>query len=418
MPNQKRNHASSVLILTLALFAPAALGQAEPSGAKAPGVPERIVYQFMGGTDGSQPFGGVIFGNDGNLYGTTLDGGSSNCGTVFQVRPRQYSSKTVVHSFACGPGDGSMPEESLVSDPYGNLYGTTISGGIFGYGTVFALRPSSSGWTEMVVHNFTSSHDGYIPSAALVLDSAGNLYGTTSLGGAGNCMGRGCGTVFELKPSVSGWTQSVLYSFDGTSGDDPRSLIFDGLGNLYGVTTAGGSYGRGTIFELSPSPNGWVETVLYNFRSADGTSPRGGLVFDSAGILYGTTSGKFFEKCSANNCGTVFKLEPAGGTWTLKTLHTFAGSDGNSPVGKLILDAAGNLYGTTFYGGAHNSGTVFKLAASPTGWTETLLHSFPYGALSDGMNPASGLVADQAGYLFGTAKSGGFGDGSVFEMVP
>lgn len=414
MSHRRRGRNLLFVVLFIVSFACTGIGQARANIASPH---EKILYQFNGGADGSQPTGGVIIAKDGNLYGTTVDGGNSNCGTVFRLSPNSFAGETILHSFTCEPGDGSMPRGSLVLDSSYNLYGITSAGGAFGHGSVFAMTPSSSGWTEDLLYSFTGGNDGDYPNSTLVLDQSGNIYGVTSYGGSENCGGQGCGTVFELRRSTTGWTESVLYSFSDIDGKQPRSLVLASAGNLYGVTTNGGQDGNGTIFLLNFGPDGWTQQVVYNFTgSSDGIHPWGGLVLDSAGNLYGTTSGTFFARCLEPACGTVFELERVGGNWSLRTLHTFKGPDGATPLSELTLDPTGNLFGTTFYGGAHDSGTVFELTPSSTHWTETPLHSFPYGNLDDGMNPVSGLISDQAGNLFGTAQSGAFSDGAVFEI--
>ena len=266
---------------------------------------------------------------------------------------------------------------------------------------------------EKVLHSFNGNGaDGYQPEASLIFDAVGNLYGTTYWGGT-----YGFGTVFELTPSGGGgWTETVLHSFqpNGTDGNYPiAGLIFDAAGNLYGTTSAGGTYGFGTVFELTPEEGGgWTETVLLNFNGTDGSYPHAGLAFDAAGNLYGTTG---YD--GTYHYGTVFELTPtAGGGWTETVLHSFGnGTDGASPFAGLIFDAAGNLYGTTSAGGTYGTGTVFEL----TGGREQVLYSFKsrYGA--DGATPYAGLIFDAAGNLYGTTYWGGnYGDGTVFELTP
>ncbi|MFI5115931.1 MAG: choice-of-anchor tandem repeat GloVer-containing protein, partial [Terriglobales bacterium] len=260
----------------------------------------------------------------------------------------------VLYTFQGGTGDGAFPQAGLIFDTAGNLYGTTSLGGAYGFGTVFELTPTAGGtWTEKVLYSFKNDGtDGSNPKAGVIFDAAGNLYGTTSLGGAGVCQGAGCGTVFELTPAAGGtWTEKVLHSFGGaTDGVIPEAgLIFDAAGNLYGTTGYGGPYNWGTVFELTPAAGGtWTENVLYSFQGgADGAGPAAGLVFDAAGNLYGTTEVGGAGVCQGNGCGTVFELTPAaGGTWTENVLYRFqSGADGANPYDALIFDAAGNLYG-------------------------------------------------------------------------
>jgi len=344
----------------------------------------------------------------------------------------------VIYGFSGSP-DGSSPFAGLISDAKGNLYGTTSSGGAVGapydiYGTVFELTPGPGGtWTEKVLHSFgVTSTDGIEPYAGLVFDAAGNLYGTTSLGGANND-----GTVFELTPASGGtWTEKVLYSFGATSTDasQPKrgSLIFDAKGNLYGTTkfggpnevdNGGGVSTGGTVFELSPGTSGtWKEKVIYNFGASatDGANPIGGVVMDAKGNLYGTT-----PYGGASNSGAVFELTPtSSGGWTEVILHSFVlnGTDGTLPAASPILDAKGNLYGTTYGGGSNQYyggfGVVYELSSSSSGvWTEQILHSFD-AVTTDGDYPYNSLVFDAAGNLYGTCSSGLYGYGIVFQLVP
>jgi uncharacterized repeat protein (TIGR03803 family) len=327
------------------------------------------LYSFAGGTDGANPVARVVFGPDGSLYGTTLFGGvvgcgDSGCGTVFNLRPSARActtalcpwTETVLHRFSGDP-DGNYPEFSdVIFNQMGNLYGVTYDGGTGGLGTVYQLTPSGSGWTESVLYGFPGrGNDGVFPNA-VTLDNAGNLYGTTFNGGLSND-----GTVFEMTYSVGiGWTENLLYSFqNGNDGSLPiAGLIFDQSGNLYGATTNGGSGGGGTVFELTPSGGGWKYTLLYSFTGGYRCGPVGNLVMDGAGNLYGTTV------CDGTNqAGNVFKLTPSGPTWTYTSLHDFTGgSDGGISTSNLIFDTNGNLYGTTIYGGGpQNYGVVFQI---------------------------------------------------------
>jgi uncharacterized repeat protein (TIGR03803 family) len=325
--------------------------------------------------------------------------------------------------------DGELPYYGVVFDSAGNLYGAA-AGGAYGGGVVFELTPGSSGtWTETVLYNFcavSGCADGEFPQA-LVFDTAGNLYGTAQAGGTNTCGSEGCGVAFELSPGGDGtWTETVLHDFadDGKDGWSPvGGLVLDAAGNLYGTTAYGGATYKkeGTAFELSPATGGtWTETVLHNFCSApacaDGGEPYVGLVFDSSGNLYGTTflGGSHLGGCGGLGCGVAFQLTPSGnGKWKDKTLHTFkSGEGGVRPQSGLILDAAGNLYGTTSLGGAQSSGTIFELRRGKNGtWTEKILNN---------ENGASGsLVFDTAGDLYGTIDQGGaYHYGSVFELKP
>src|ERR1019366_3249147 len=251
---------------------------------------ETVLHNFnFNGTDGLSPWAGLIFDAAGNLYGTTHQGGTYGAGTVFELMPVAGGTWTeqVLHSFSNG-ADGGDPQAGLIVDTAGNLYGTTVTGGTYTYGTVFELTPAAGGtWTETVLHNFNSDGtDGTYPSAGLIFDAAGNLYGTTQDGGTSNS-----GTVFELSPDGSGgWTEGVLHSFGvGTDGVHPsQGLVFDAAGNLYGTTFYGGTYAYGTAFELTPAGGGtWTEKILHNFNSdgTDGYHPHAGLIPDAVGNL-------------------------------------------------------------------------------------------------------------------------------------
>ena len=327
-----------------------------------------------------------------------------------------------------GGSDGNMPQAGLIFDQTGNLYGTTFEGGVYGGGTVFQLTPNQNGgWTEHTLYSFcsrTNCTDGTEPFAGLIFDQAGNLYGTTQLGGAHN----NSGTVFQLTPNQNGgWAENTLYSFcsrtNCADGAGPQAgLIFDQAGNLYGTTFGGGAQNGGTVFQLTPNQNrGWTEQVLHHFCSrvncTDGANPGPELIFDQAGNLYGATP----YGGAHNNDGTVFRMTPnQNGGWTEHVLHRFCArtncADGVQPYG-VIFDQAGNLYGTTLYGGAQNFGTVFQLTPNETGrWTEHVLHAFldmpnayPYGS----------LILDKAGNLYGTTLGDGSTTfGSVFEITP
>jgi uncharacterized repeat protein (TIGR03803 family) len=462
---------------------------------------ETTLYSFSGGADGGAPFGGLIFDQGGNLDGVTSRGGTGTgcygfpCGTIFQLTPGlngQWSEKVL---FSFNLDDGQAPSGKLLLDRAGNLYGTTVYGGsssggskgvVFeltpggngqwnasvlwnftggsdggnpefgviavagklygavadslvygqnGNGVIFELTPSQGKWNETTIENFAYA-DGGRPQAALVADAAGNLYGVSSEAGS-----HGFGSVFKLTNSASGWKEQTLYNFPtgaptGTySYSNPSTLIFDADGNLYGETETGGSAEYGMIFELSPTSGGqWTEKTLFNFtRLATGLFPLGGLAFDSAGNLYGTTSEGGLVRHGCNfGCGTVFMLTPQPGSWSETVLYNFAGgSDGVAPLGGVVFDQAGNLYGTTSIGSVGSfcpsgCGTVFKLTPNSGGaWSETLLHSFT-GMQGDGGLPPAGLIFDQAGNLYGTTFRGGsntrdcgnFGCGTVFELSP
>jgi uncharacterized repeat protein (TIGR03803 family) len=340
---------------------------------------ERVIYNFRYGDDGAEPSGGLVMDGTGNLYGTTMYGSSHNCGTVYELMPNGSGGWTEkqLHLFRRNNADGCRPYAGLIFDTQGNLYGTTYEGGSLSLGAAFELSPNGSGgWTERVVHNFGMGTDGTNPAAPLTLDSAGNLYGTTVNSGYAGCS---CGTVFEMTPNGDGsWTEKTLHSFGigGVGGAFPYSpVIFDTQGNLYGTTSSGGTVtcgdeGCGTAYELTPNGDGgWTYKTIHNFGlyNGDGTNPIGGLILDSRGNLFGTTvNGGNFECQFTTNpgCGTVFQLAPNGsGGWAESKLHNFGivSSDGNQPFSGLILDSTGNLYGTTEYGGGNDDGTVFEV---------------------------------------------------------
>jgi len=372
-----------------------------------------IIYSFPGGRDGSFPHAGVISDEAGNLYGTTYDGGEKcspfGCGTVFRIAPD--GTETLLHTFA-GGRDGASPWDRMIRDKAGNLYGTTISGGKAGCsgsggcGTVFRIAPDG---TETVLHAFAGGRDGQFPYAGLARDAKGNLYGTTEFGGTGyyGCTeGFGSGTIFKITP---GGKEEVLHAFTGSpDGCLPYSqLIMDSAGNLYGTTAYGGSsdcppLSCGTVFKLAPDG---TETVLYSFGDApDGEIPESRLTLDSDGNLYGTT-----VYGGAAGAGAVFMVAADG---TEKVLYSFCAkancADGAFPYAGVHKDWKGDLYGTTGYGGntscadGNGCGLVFSLA--PDG-AETIIHAFRGG--SDGNFPVGDLIKDTVGHLYGTAGAGG-----------
>jgi uncharacterized repeat protein (TIGR03803 family) len=382
------------------------------------------VLHSMKATEGISPMMGLIFDSSGDLYGAAAEGGSSNNGSIFELMPQSggtYTEKTL-HSFNGGSG-GGMPLGSVIFDSAGNLYGTVKLGGSHGVGVVFELKKSGTTWTETVLHNFGGTKDGQFPTSSLVFDSAGNLYGTTEGGGThGNGSENVGGTAYKLAPkSGGGFTETVIHSFGaGTDGVSPRcNLILDSSGNLYGTAFQGGSVGAGMVFELSPqSGGGWTEKTLHSFAGggSDGSLPSAGLIFDTAGNLYGTTVG------SSNGGGTVFKLTPSGGSWTESVLFNFVHTfyQPSFPYSNVILDSVGNLYGATLQGtGLSNgfNGTVFELTLVSGIWNQTTLYSFDG---THGAEPGNGaLIFDSSGNLYGAAQAGGANkDGVVFKIVP
>jgi uncharacterized repeat protein (TIGR03803 family) len=348
--------------------------------------------------DGANPYAGLIRDSAGNLYGTTQQGGASGLGTVFKLDTN--NNETVLYSFSGSP-DGSGPTGGLVRDSAGNLYGTTEFGGdSSSSGVVFKLDGNNN---ETVLYTFTGGADGRSPFAGLIRDSTGNLYGTTQQGGAS-----GFGTVFKLAPNKH---LTVLHPFKGGSTDGAfpsAGLIRDSAGNLYGTTEYGGKFDGGTVFKVHAGTN--HETVLHSFNGPEGKNPLGGLVRDSAGNLYGTTE---FGGASG---GVVFKLD--AGTNLYHVRHSFTGgqNDGAYPFAGLIRDSAGNLYGTTTKGGPYDFGTVFKVDAKGN---ETVLHDFEGSQNDDGLLPYAVLVRDAAGSLYGTTYGGGANTlGIVFKLHP
>jgi uncharacterized repeat protein (TIGR03803 family) len=402
---------------------------------------EKVLYSFCSAQlcpDGSNPRASLVSDAAGNLYGTAVYGGNSNCphgcGTVYELMQVKGKWKqTVLHHFYNDGKDGYYPVASLILDGAGNLYGTTSAGGVYAGGTVFELVPQKNGqWKEKIVHSFEStSSDGWEPEAALVFDASGNLYGTTWGGGAYQSWG----TVFKFTPGAKGdWSETVLHNFDwnGKDGYNPTAgVIFDASGNLYGTTVVGGTTTNGTVFEMIPAKKGsWREMVLYNFTGgSDGSLSNAVLVSDATGSLYSTTVAGGDPSCyRGGSCGTVFKLTPGGnGNWTFTTPHMFRYKDGAFPTSGVIFDGIGNLYGVTNEGGAYASGgcenlgcgTVFELTPGSNGtWTESVLHSFSDNGV-DGWEPYGGLVMDAAGNLYGTTSYGGaYGYGTVFKVTP
>ena len=363
-----------------------------------------VLHSFMGGKDGGSPPAGVILDAEGNLYGTTYSGGKLGCGiglgcgTVFKLDAS--GKETILHNFT-GLPDGNIPEAGLIRDAAGNLYGTTYAGGARDGGTVFKVEPTGK---EVVLYSFTGPPDGMGPVASLVGDAQGNLYGTTYYGGNGACgYIRGCGTVFKLDPSGK---ETVLHAFISPDGGyyPAAGLIRDAAGNLYGTTYSGGANGFGTVFKLDSTGH---LTVLHPFTGgADGGYPLGGLIL-SGNLLFGASG-----VGGASGYGTVFKMDKTGNE---TVLYSFTGgADGRYPLTGLVHDSAGNFYGTTEQGGAFHYGAVFEVDSEGR---ETVLHSFTYGA--DGAFPVAGVVLDAAGNLYGTTNNGGTnGEGTVFKIVP
>ena len=385
---------------------------------------EKVIYSFTGGLDGSNPASQLIFDKAGNAYGTTVTGGAYDCGTVFELTPLSGGKwqQSVLYNFTCF-GDGKNPYGGVTFDGSGNLYGTTVAGGSGGEctgdgcGVVYELTQAGGSWNESVLYNFTGGDDGFGPGGGVVFDKAGNLYGTTPDGGAYSE-----GVVYQLSPNNGQWKQAVVHAFTGGGDGAVGSLgllLLDAGGNLYGVTELGGTYGAGVGFKLSSAGGMWKQTTLYQFQGLpDAGFPYGGLIADAAGRLYGTT---YFG--GTNGVGAVFELGPgptALSGWKENVLYSMQGdTDASYPTSTLVFDQAGNLYGTSSTGGrpSCDCGTIFKLAPGGSGWTESVLHSF--GSNGDGSYPYYGITPDGMGNYFGTTASGGtYGSGVVFEITP
>ena len=382
-----------------------------------------MLHNFNG-PDGASPNAGLIQDAAGNLYGTTENGGSGcgsgqGCGGGVVFKVNKAGKETVLYNFCSASGctDGAQPTGGLIEDAKGNLYGTTSGGGSSGYGTVFEL---SKDGTEMVLYSFAGGpSDGQWPEAELLMDAAGNLYSTTSAGGATRCEGYGCGTVFKLDTNGK---ETVLYSFTGgTDGGYPSGgLVRDKLGNLYGVTWQGGDYcfeneDCGVLYKLSKSGTLTVlQRFTYEGKTNEGCFPYGTPVMDQAGNLYGTT-----EACGSYTAGVVWKVTQKGAE---TVLHNFTASDGAGPLSGVIMDAKGSLYGDTQVGGASNFGTVYKLDKNGA---LAVLHNFDG---PDGERPAGDVIRDAKGNLYGTTQAGGSSSvvdgcggvacGTVWKLTP
>ncbi|HEY2476513.1 MAG TPA: choice-of-anchor tandem repeat GloVer-containing protein [Candidatus Cybelea sp.] len=335
---------------------------------------EKVLYSFQGSPDGANPKSTLIMDKDGALYGTTEFGGSSycgyGCGIVFKLTPgTQGWSESVLYEFQ-GGNDGARPVGGLMTTTGGALFGTTENGGGDNGGVVFALTPSGSTYSETIIHAFAGPPDGFNPTAALISDSNGNLYGTTFAGGfhdTNDCPTGGCGTVFKLRPSSSTYTESVIYKFKGGRGGKfPSGGLLPGPNAVfYGLTAVGGPHGDGTVFELTPKGS-HRERALYEFKGgSNGSNPDDtpGLVADRSGNLYGTTVYGGGATACTNGCGTVFKLVPAAKGFTESVVYAFqGGADGANPYGSVLIGSKGNLLGPTYIGGIRNFGTIFSIA--------------------------------------------------------
>ncbi len=390
--------------------------------------------------------GPVTMDSSGYLYGVNTAGGNGQCyygcGQVYQFLPNGHKPTQFLYSFS-GGSDGNEPEGRVILDGKGNVYGVTYFGGDLnssncygGCGVVYELSPGSTGWTESVLYNFEGGTDGMLP-ATVIFDGKGNIFGVTIDGGttSSSCYGGSCGTVFELSPnSTGGWTETVLYRFTGLAdGNGPDGLMLDKNGNLFGSTLYGGntacSQGCGVVYELSPGSSGWTFTTLYSFDNTHGANPIDSLVMDAAGNLYGN-AGNGARATSSHcpyGCGSTFELSPSSSGWKFSLLHSYTnGYDGANPFGGLTIDATGNLYGTTYTGGSQSlscqngyqlgCGVVFKISPASGGkWIFDRLYTFQG---YDGFGPYGGPVLDASGNLYGTTIQGDGGYGNLFEIVP
>jgi uncharacterized repeat protein (TIGR03803 family) len=409
-----------------------------------------VIHNFTGGGDGGDPETGLTMDRAGNLYGTTTGGGYTQgicspggCGTVFKLARRGSGwVLTPIYTFQ-GNSDGADPCSPVTIGANGTLYGTTYEGGggacntggacgasVPGCGTVFNLTPPAQAtgsalgnWNETALYRFMGGSDGAHPRGEIAVDHAGNLDGTASGAGSfgGDCGNLGCGTVYQLTPSGSGWVLNVLHTFVSGSNDGSTpqgGVILDaaGSGSLYGTTTFGGStVSCGEAFQLAQSGSGWTISILHAFGlfEFDGCNPIGGLIFDSSGDLLGTTA-TTLDGEPFNSAGAMVVLSGSGGPYLLRYLPGTPLMNG--PQGSLIMDTAGNLYGTTSEQGAFQRGAVFKLTPPPS-LHYTSLHDFTGG--DDGAFPRSNLTLDANGNIFGTASAGGTsGNGVVFEITP
>ncbi len=372
------------------------------------------LYNFSGGTGGQGPGAGITFDRQGNIYGTTEYGGSHQNGLVYRLaRHGEGWVYSPLYSFGSQQDDGAYPLSRVIVGPDGVLYGATTLGGINNYGTVFGMTPPPTvcktalcPWVETVIYRFTGGADGREPwFGDLAFDQAGNIYGTTI--GGGSC----CGVVFKLTRSGSGWTESVVWNFtDGNDGASPMSgVIFDSAGNIYGTTNAGGSNGFGTVYELSPTQSGWSETTLYSFTAVTGPGA-GALVMDAQGDVFGITGG------ADESVSVAYELTPQNGGWSFSALQNF-GIQEAAPTTAATLDSQGNLYGP-MPDFPDFLGEIFKLTRSGNQWIYSPYYQFD--SCQDGCNPATTVTFDANGNMYGTSYSGGShdGDGVVWEITP
>ena len=380
---------------------------------------EKILWDFKGGSDGSGPWSNYFISDaKGNLYAATAAGGTYGAGTVFMLTPA--GKETILYEFkGQSNGDGNAPHGHLTFDAKGNIYGTTQAGGTNGTGTVYELSPKSGGgWKEKVLYSFSAAGaDGADPSAGMTIAADGTMYSTTPDGGA-----FGAGTVFSLRKTSTGWKQTVIQNLNGSSngGYPYEGLMMDAAGNLYGAAPTGGASGQGVIYRLSRTKKGWADKVLHSFTNANGDGSGLywiDLISDTSGNIYGATS---FG--GTNGTGMVWELvySETKKSYSESILYEFGASgsgDGNNPYGGLAMDSAGNLYGTTLYGGTSNIGTSYKLTKDGTTWKETILHTF--AGANDGAQSTGNPYIDAKGRVWGMTETGGTSDlGVVYRITP
>jgi uncharacterized repeat protein (TIGR03803 family) len=387
---------------------------------------EKVLYAFTDQLDGGTPVPGVILDKDGNVYGASAPAACTYPGNVFELTPSGSGwSELNLYEFT-GNGDGGCPQSGLIFDPAGRLYGTTADGGDGqGWGVVYGLEHTGDHWTESVYYQFNGETDGGYPMGGVTLDSKGNLFGTTFMRGD-PVANVGVVYKLSRQPDGE-WIYQVLHTFEGSSqkdGASPKAApLVDSSGNIYGTAYQGGSNphctdgnGCGVIYKLSPAHGGWNYHILYNFGDGvDGAYPWSQLVADSVGNLYGTTEGG-----GLHGFGTVFELSPTqSGRWKETVLHSFNGTDGRYPWTGVTFGPDGDLYGVTNQGGSGNQGVVFRLAQTGNGWQATVMYNFT--GHNDGGAPqdTGGVAVDAAGNVYGTTYSGGlYGAGVVFEVSP
>ena len=372
-----------------------------------------ILHNFTGGTDGANPFAGVTFDQQGRIYGTAAYGGSHQAGAVYRLaREGGGWVLSPLYSFGSQEHDGTTPYGRVIFGPDGLLYGTTSAGGQ-GYGTIFSLRPPATAcktafcpWLETVLYSFAGGEDGGNPDYGdLVFDQSGNIYGTTVYGGSSNR-----GVVFKLTRSGSGWTESVVWNFsNGSEGYYPLSgVILDTAGNLYG-TTSYSSVGNGAVYELSPTQSGWSEKTLYSFTGDDNGGGAGSLIVNAHGDLFGITG--FFLP------GAAYELTPHNGNYSFSLLQTFSGGGYPPTIAAPTMDSQGNVYGPVPSGGGSGYGEIFKLTPSGNQWIYSQFYEFADCNNGSGCFPFGAVTFGADGNMYGTTEEGGTGEGTVWELT-